>query len=679
MKLPPPRLFALLPACMLVSANAASVFWDVNGATADGSNGTTADGIWSTADANWSTSSAGTAATAAWTAGDNALFSAGSNVTGASAVTVTGTQSLGTLTIQEGNVTFGGDALSFSGSALTASSGASATFNNNLQFGIATTLTGSLALNGGASIGNVTLTLGNATTVTLNSTITHGGGASSRLLNIGTAQLNITGGGITAASAASSSALAVGNGASQGSVRQSGGSVNLGPGALWLGNVTAGSHGAYSLGGSGTLSGGNLLLGASSGSTTGNQVTATYEQTGGSATFTRTVIGFSSSASAASSFTLTGGTFTFNGLNSASNIFSVGGSGRGELNVSGTGVLDFSGGVGVGRILYLGETATGNGVANLGTGGLVKTFQVAERNASATSLFNFNGGTLQATAANTDFIAVDNTFVHSGGARIDTNGFNVTVAKTLQAPAGDGVQSVAVTNGGSGFTGAPVVSITGGGGTGATGYAVMDSTGTQVVSIVITNPGTGYTSAPTVTLVGGGGSGAVLGTASLAAVTSGALTKIGSGVLTLSAANTYAGGTFINAGGITTSGLGALGTGNVTVSSGASLTLGNTSSIADSAILFFSTGASITNSAGTESLGNIVLGSTSITLSGLYSASDLNTFFGLTGGSEVFFGSGFYDIAAVSVIPEPATGAVIAGGLMLGVALLGRRRRPLSV
>jgi hypothetical protein len=68
------------------------------------------------------------------------------------------------------------------------------------------------------------------------------------------------------------------------------------------------------------------------------------------------------------------------------------------------------------------------------------------------------------------------------------------------------VGSVTVTNGGSGFTKAPTVTITGGGGTGATGTATIAKG--QITSVTITNAGTGYSSTPTITFSGGGGKGA---------------------------------------------------------------------------------------------------------------------------------------------------------------------------
>jgi hypothetical protein len=77
---------------------------------------------------------------------------------------------------------------------------------------------------------------------------------------------------------------------------------------------------------------------------------------------------------------------------------------------------------------------------------------------------------------------------------------------------GNVVKSIAVTNGGSGYTTAPTVTITGGGGTGATATATV--LGGKVTAIVLTSPGTiatgsYYTTAPAVTFAGGGGTGAV--------------------------------------------------------------------------------------------------------------------------------------------------------------------------
>jgi len=68
------------------------------------------------------------------------------------------------------------------------------------------------------------------------------------------------------------------------------------------------------------------------------------------------------------------------------------------------------------------------------------------------------------------------------------------------------VAAVTITSGGSGYSTAPTVSFSGGGGSGVAATATISSG--IVTGIMITNQGSGFTSAPTVTLTGGGGTGA---------------------------------------------------------------------------------------------------------------------------------------------------------------------------
>jgi FtsP/CotA-like multicopper oxidase with cupredoxin domain len=82
---------------------------------------------------------------------------------------------------------------------------------------------------------------------------------------------------------------------------------------------------------------------------------------------------------------------------------------------------------------------------------------------------------------------------------------DTTIMGAGEGPQGQ-VTGIRITDGGSGYTSAPLVTLTGGGGTGAmaTAYILNGA----VNEIQITSPGAGYTSVPTVVLTAGGGSGA---------------------------------------------------------------------------------------------------------------------------------------------------------------------------
>jgi hypothetical protein len=83
------------------------------------------------------------------------------------------------------------------------------------------------------------------------------------------------------------------------------------------------------------------------------------------------------------------------------------------------------------------------------------------------------------------------------------------VAQAVCTVGNGAVLSITVTNGGSGYTSAPSVSFTGGGaGSGASAAAVVG--GSFVKSIILTNPGSGYLASDvlTVNFSGGGGTGA---------------------------------------------------------------------------------------------------------------------------------------------------------------------------
>ncbi len=84
--------------------------------------------------------------------------------------------------------------------------------------------------------------------------------------------------------------------------------------------------------------------------------------------------------------------------------------------------------------------------------------------------------------------------------------FVQTATSSTDTPIPLELSAIEVVEGGAGYTSVPTVSITGGGGTGATAEAVVAQG--VVTAINLTNAGSGYTTLPAVTLSGGGGTGA---------------------------------------------------------------------------------------------------------------------------------------------------------------------------
>ena len=64
------------------------------------------------------------------------------------------------------------------------------------------------------------------------------------------------------------------------------------------------------------------------------------------------------------------------------------------------------------------------------------------------------------------------------------------------------VSSIAVTNGGTNYNNYPIITVSGGGGSGATAVATVSAAGV-ITGITVTNGGSGYTSTPTVSITGG--------------------------------------------------------------------------------------------------------------------------------------------------------------------------------
>jgi len=225
-------------------------------------------------------------------------------------------------------------------------------------------------------------------------------------------------------------------------------------------------------------------------------------------------------------------------------------------------------------------------VVNLNGGTLTAAYVKASKSAitNTPNFLNFNGGTLRGTNTRDDFIqGLTAATIYPGGAVIDTAGFNLTAYQSLQSPAGYGVTGIALASGGAGYIGAPAVKISGGSGTNATAIAEVDveegsPTRGRVTGLTVTSPGFGYQASDTltVTFYGGGFTNAATagGVALGANSSSGGLTKIGAGILTLGGTNTYAGATVISNGTVKLGNALALKTGTPVILAGGTLDLG---------------------------------------------------------------------------------------------------------
>jgi hypothetical protein len=139
--------------------------------------------------------------------------------------------------------------------------------------------------------------------------------------------------------------------------------------------------------------------------------------------------------------------------------------------------------------------------------------------------------------------------------------------------------------------------------------------------------------------------------------------------MSLTNANNVYGNTNVTAGTLTVGASSRLGVGNTFVSSGATLTLNNSASFNDASVLVINSGALVNlNFAGTDTLLTVALGSLtgSYIGAGTYTASELNTFFGI---GSVFAGTG-----SLNVIPEPSTVAALLGVASLAFVAIRRRQ-----
>ena len=438
------------------------------------------------------------------------------------------------------------ESTTFSGSlTVGAGTGGSGSVQNNRRVGLIKVGTGTLTLNGSNTHTRGTTVRSGTLGLATGSSIAHSTNNFRSLIVGDTAStnaiVNVTGGTLTD-SANQNGSIQIGTGTSSGVLNISAGSVSVGTGnqsQIWVGgNNGGGGFGALN------ISGGSATIGAFFPVGFGTNDRGVLNQTGGTITVSNFFMALGVNATSLGVANLSGG--TYNSLGSGGHGLRVGENGPGILTVSGTAQVN-AGTAANSTGVNIATAGVASGILNL-NGGTITTRQITKGAGSGSAVLNFGGGTLKANAANTTFISgLNNTYINAGGATIDSNGFAVTIPQALLAPTGDGVSATGLTVSGGGYIATPQVVVTGGGGTGATAVATIDGSG-NLTGITITNPGVNYTSAPAFSLFGGGAgnTGAISGTATLAANTSGGLSKVGPGTLTLSGTNTYAGMTTVD-------------------------------------------------------------------------------------------------------------------------------------
>jgi hypothetical protein len=228
-------------------------------------------------------------------------------------------------------------------------------------------------------------------------TVAANAGSSGTYNMTGASQLNVNG------------TLILGN-RSTGTFNQSAGNVSVGN-QLQLGR--AGGNGTYNMnGGSLNLSNSALFVGA--------EGTGTLNQTAGTISVGSN-FRVAASGSVNGTYNMSGGSLALTAT-AANNSLFIGQSGVGTVNQTG-GTVSALG------TLNIGLNSGANGLYRLDGG----TLQIgAILGGAGTSAFNFNGGNLVAARSTTSFMSgVQNARVQAGGAKIDTNGFNITVAQSL--------------------------------------------------------------------------------------------------------------------------------------------------------------------------------------------------------------------------------------------------------
>ena len=504
-----------------------------------------ADGNWSTA-GNWSGGKAPTSSTTT-----DLQFAGNQQLT----VNAQANYTLRSLTFNSGAgaFTLGGGTLTLS-TGITQNSANTERINNAITLSGAQTWTvnaGSLNLGSTATINGgtrlLTVNTANGASATFNGVLSGSGGLTKSGAGTLTLTANETSSGTTTISAGT---LQIGNGGTSGGLGTAGVSDN---GTLafnrsddiTVANVISGTGGLTLLGGD------TLTLTAADTFTGTTTISAGTLQIGNGGT----------SGSLASASIVDNAALAFN----RSDSLSVAGviSGGGSVTQLGGGTLTLAG-----SNSYTGATNLNAGILNLGSAGALGTG----------GIISFGGGTLQYSAANQADYSGRFSTADGQAVSIDTNGQAVIFASALASnggsltvldTAGAGVLTLTGNNSYTGATNldAGTLNVGSAGALGG-GGAIVFGGGTLQYSAANTQDYSARFSAvdgQTINIDTNGQSVTFAG----ALPTGGSLTKLGSGILALNAANTYTGTTAVNGGTLTVPADASLnGGGNITVGSG---------------------------------------------------------------------------------------------------------------
>jgi autotransporter-associated beta strand protein len=559
--------------------------------------------------------------------GSNSLIIGQTAANGAGTVVLAGAQTFtGTTTLNAGVLNISSDAslgavpasatnnIIFSGSATLQAGAPSVTLNVNRNISIGNSSTVTFDTNGSSltipgvinsSAGSINVIGGGTLTLTgketypgltsvMSGSLTYGGAATSGVssntlyaLSLGTS----TGSGVVNVNTTGTldfGNTTIGGGSGSGAVNQYSGIVNLYPSSNYV-NIGSGGYGAY------LLAGGTLNTPSNTGIKVGFGGMGSFLQTGGTLNDSRYFIVGTQTNTGNGVATFTGGTAgVTNGSYNVDIGDAAGGIGVMNIGTQAGGTATFTTGsspTGVQDTDLL-ET-TGSGTINLNAGILAIQGGPITKGGSATStaVVNLNGGTLQAGLLGS--LLIDNTInsinVYNGGLIVDTQGNGTAISGNLSGTNGNGIYAnsgggviTVPSNNGSGYIGAPLVTVSGGSGTGA--MAIANVSNGAITGVVLTNPGQGYQAGDTVsfTFAGGGASSPAqtfqytLQSSDITPNTTGGLTLINGGSLTLSGTNTYTGPTNVSAGSLILASAGALPAGaNLSIAAGASVIANN--------------------------------------------------------------------------------------------------------